>query len=410
MSLLASRFREIVSKEKDIRIKQEARPSMSYPTGFLSFDFLNGTISHGKAEGKEYKYYSVGIPDGTLVMTIGRTGCGKTTFVLQSAGNIVRPFKNAVIYHDDGEGGIADERKQQLTGLLDPDEYKSKYISRNTGITAENFYQRIIMIHDIKLADPDNFMYDTGHNDIFGERIFKFQPTVYILDSLTQLMPDSVTEEEELSGQMSTTSTAKTTANIIRRIIPKLKSANIILFIINHILEDVQIGIFKKKADLGYLKQGERIPGGRTPLYLANNVIRLDDVSKLKEGEGFDIDGMIVSASLLKSRSNKANKSVNLVFTQEKGFDYDLSLLLLLKENKRLKGAGAYLSIGDCPIKFSQKQFKDKLAANPELQQAFNIEVAEILKTLVREVTYESVNKSVVTENILTEMNNQLIA
>lgn len=409
MSLLVQNFRNTVNKSKDLRMKNEAQPTVCYPTGFLSFDFRNGMILHGKKDNKEYKYYSVGIPDGSLAMNIGRSGCGKTTFTLQVAGNIVRPFDNAAIFHDDAEGGIAEERKQQLTGL-DPESFRKRYIGRNVGITAENFYERITMIHDIKLADPDSFLYNTGEYDMYGNPIFKMQPTVYILDSLSSLMPEDLTEEEKLSGQMSTTATAKMNASIFRRIIPKLKAANIILFVINHINEDVNISIFKKKAKLGYLKQGETIPGGNTPLYLSNLIIRLDDNSKLKEGEGFDVDGAIVSASLVKSRTNKAGQSVNLVFTQEKGFDYDLSLLLLLKENKKLGGAGAYLTIGDCPVKFAQRQFKDKLLEHPELQAALNKEVSMILKEMVSDMSYDNINRSTVSQSILSDMNNELIA
>lgn len=413
MSLLVQSFREKVSKEKDIRKKDESKPMTCYSTGFLGFDMRNGSIQYGKRDGKEYKYISAGIVDGTYNMIIGGTGTGKTTFVLQASGNIVRPFENSAIFLDDAEAASSAvvSRNQQLLGIYDPEEYKRKVIARNTGITAENLYERIVMIHDMKLAEPDKYMYDTGQYDMFGEKIYKLQPTVYILDSLMQLMPDAVTEEESLSGQMSVTSTAKTNAAIFRRIIPKLKAANIILFVINHILEDVNISIFKKKPDVPYLKQGERLPGGKTIPYLANNLIRFDLSSKLKSDEGFYIDGHIVSISFNKSRSNKAGKSVNMIFDQERGYDYDLSLYLLLKENKRIKGAGAYLYLESCPtIKFAQKQFKEKLMQHPELQDAFNKEVAPLLMEMVSEVTEEESERSVVSKNLFSMMNDELTA
>ena len=408
MSLLVNMFREQVAKMKDPRMKDESGTSVGYSTGFLSFDFRNGTIMHGKKEGQEYQYYSVGVADGSLCMFIGRSGFGKTTFTLQCAGNIIRPFEHSCIFHDDIEGGITEERKQQLTAL-DPMTFKTKYIGRNKGITAENFYERVKMIHDLKLEKSAELLYDTGQYDVYGERIYKLQPTVYILDSLAMLMPEKQTEEEELSGQMSATAVAKTNAAIFRRIIPMLKSANIILFVINHITMDIDIGVVKKKASISYLKQGESLPGGKTPQYLANNLFRLDDTSKLKEEKEFYIDGAIVTVSLVKSRSNKGGQSVDLVFNQERGFDYDLSLFLMVKNEKRLKGSGGYLYFEGSDVKFAQKNFKDKLLQSPELQEAFSNEVSQILKEMVYDISYKNTDQSVVSTSLFNKMNESLL-
>ena len=287
--------------------------------------------------------------------------------------------------------------------------FKTKYIGRNKGITAENFYERVKMIHDLKLEKSAELLYDTGQYDVYGERIYKLQPTVYILDSLAMLMPEKQTEEEELSGQMSATAVAKTNAAIFRRIIPMLKSANIILFVINHITMDIDIGVVKKKASISYLKQGESLPGGKTPQYLANNLFRLDDTSKLKEEKEFYIDGAIVTVSLVKSRSNKGGQSVDLVFNQERGFDYDLSLFLMVKNEKRLKGSGGYLYFEGSDVKFAQKNFKDKLLQSPELQEAFSNEVSQILKEMVYDISYKNTDQSVVSTSLFNKMNESLL-
>ena len=60
---------------------------------------------------------------------------------------------------------------------------------------------------------------------------------------------------------MSATAAAKTNAAIFKRIIPMLKSANIILFIINHINQKVDINpMMKSKSQVSYLKQNETLP------------------------------------------------------------------------------------------------------------------------------------------------------
>lgn len=379
--LLSSRFRDVVSKRKDARIKEESTSSVAYPTGFLNFDFMNGTVVHVKCKERNFNYYSVGIQDGCLVMLIGRSGCGKTTWAVQTAANIVKPFPKACIFHDDIEGGLTEYRKEILTGFT-PEELANRYISRNTGITAENFYERIRMIHDIKLENRADYEYDTGCFDSTGDRIYKLEPTVYILDSVALLMPAQYTEEEELSGSMSATAAAKTNSMSFKRIIPLLKMANIILLMINHINKKIDINpMAKTKSQVSYLKQDETLPGGNTIIYLTNLLLRFDDNSKFKEDEAFGIPGNLVDITLVKSRNNRAGKSCTLVFDQNRGFDPELSLFVMLKNAKRVNGAGAYLYIGNLDsVKFSQRNFKDKLHENPELQKVFMEEVMALLR------------------------------
>lgn len=386
MSGLADQFRTIVSKEKDPRKKKEAEPDIAYPTGFLAFDFLNGLkVYYKEKDSDNYKSYnSIGIVDGSMVTIIGRSGCGKTTFAMQVAGNIIKKYDTSSIFHDDIEGGIVLTRKQQLLDLYG-EEFESRYISRNTGITAENFYERIKTIHDIKNMNRAEYEYNTGEVNSKGEPIIKLEPTVYILDSLALLMPEKYVDEEDLSGQMAATAAAKTNSAIFKRIIPMLKNANIILMVINHITESVEINQFaRKQGQLAFLKPGETLGGGRVAVYVTNLLIRLDDHSKLKEEEAYGIDGIKVTVTLYKSRTTHAGNSITLILDYRNGFDKELSLFDLLKDHKRVGGAGAYLYFNCRPdLKFSQRQLKKKLEENPELQKAFATESFAVLQELI---------------------------
>ena len=410
MGMLSTLFRETVSKHKDSRMKEESSSGVGYSTGFLNFDFMNGTVVHVKSDTRDMKYYSVGIQDGCLVMLIGRSGCGKTTFAIQTASNIVREFPTACIFHDDIEGGLTEYRKELLSGFHG-DELKERYISRNTGITAENFYERIRMIHDMKLSHREDYEYDTGLFDTHGERIYKLEPTVYILDSVALLMPEQYTEEEELSGSMSATAAAKTNSMSFKRIIPMLKAANIILLMINHINKKIDINPMQRsKAQLSYLKQDESLPGGNTIIYLTNLLLRFDDNTKLKEDEAFGIPGNLVDITLVKSRNNRVGKTCTMVFNQAEGFDPELSLFLELKNAKRVNGAGAYLYFGDrSDLKFAQKNFKDKLATDPEFREVFISEALKYLKEDldaydVEEKESEKINSNI-SKDILSKLN-----
>ena len=406
MSILIQRFREETSQMKDIRMRKELERDVAYPTGFLGFDFMNGTVVHVKSPNMEFKYNSIGIVDGSIVMIVGRSGCGKTTFAIQSSAEIIKPYKTGAIYHDNLEGGIVQSRIEMLT-KLDSTELKSVYLARNSGVNSENVYERVKMIHDLKLNNFEDYEYDTGLFDENGHPIMKLEPTVYLLDSLAMLMPDKMTEEETMSGQMSTTAAARTNAQLFRRITPMLKAANIIFIVINHITEKVDISMFaKKKAQLSFLKPDETLPGGRTPIYLANLLIRLDDNGKLKESEGFGIKGSIVEATLLKSRTSAAGNSVNLIFDLDRGFDRELSMFQLLKEEGYVKGAGAYLYFKDHDeIKFAQKNFKSKLQSSPELQQIFSQVSYEVLMTLINDPTKEEVTSGFDIASAIYNMN-----
>lgn len=406
MSILADRFREKVSKSKDVRMKKETEYDVAYPTGMLAFDFMNGTVIHVKTDDMDFKYNSIGIVDGSMVTVIGRSGCGKTTFIMQSSSEIVKPYKTSCIYHDDIEGGIVQSRKELLMQMKG-DELIDKYIPRNSGITAENFFERIKMIHDLKLESRADYEYDTGLYSSNGDRIYKLEPTVYILDSLALLMPEKYANEDELSGQMAGTSAAKTNSAIFRRIIPMLKTANIMLFVVNHITDDVDINAFShKQAQVSYLKQGERLSGGKMAVYVSNLLIRLDDHSKFKPNEGFCIKGSLVTLTLLKSRTSSAGNSITMVFDYANGFDRELSLFYNMKELGFVNGAGAYLYIGDrSDKKFAQRNLKTKLKEDLEFREIFVETAYEMLSTLINKPSDSYADGFNLTNSILDLMN-----
>lgn len=385
--ILSRRFRESVSKMKDYRMKNETEFDVGYSTGFLALDFANGTMVHVRGASRQFAYRSVGITDGSMVMVIGRSGCGKTTFCIQSGANIIRPYKTSCVFEDNIEGGMTATRRAALSRFT-AEEINERFVCRNTGITAENFYERIKMIHDIKIENREEYEYDTGLYDDMGNRIYKLEPTVYILDSIALLMPEKYTEEDELSGQMAATAAAKANTAIFKRIMPMLKSANIILFVINHVTQAVSLNpMMMQKAQVSYLKPDEALPGGKAIVYLSNLMLRFDDGSKLKDSEGFGINGSIVDITFVKSRSNRAGKKATLVFNQELGYDEELSEFLMLKNNGYINGAGAYLYIGNRDdMKFSQKHFKEKLHTEPEFAKIFISAVQECLMSSIQDI------------------------
>ena len=390
---LMDKFRDRMKKAK-VSLNEEEFEVM-YPTGFLALDYLNGTMIHVHSEKINMNYKSIGIVDGSSNMFIGRSGCGKSTLVFQTIGNIARRFPTADIFIDDIEGSLPMSRKEFLLGLTE-EELNTRVHFRNTGITTENVYQQIRGIHDIKMENRSEYEYDTELYDTYGKRIFKLVPTIYCIDSFAMLMPDDINEKEELDNGMGASAVAKKNTQLIKKISQLLREANILLFTVNHINDDIQIGFLPKPAQLSGLKQGERLPGGKAALYIANNLFRLDDKGTLKASEGFGIDGTIVDISMIKSRTNRNKRAVPMIFNKTEGcFDSILSAFQLVKSEGRIGGAGSHLFLDNAPdIKFSQKEFKQILCSNPELQKVFAQTLKEILEPLLADTENKTIENS----------------
>ena len=410
MSLLLNNFNKVMSKSKDFGAKETAKFDVMYSTGFLAIDYLNGTVVHVKGNDRDFSYNSCGIVDGSTNTIIGRSGSGKSTLLMQICGNIVRPFiekdMSTGLFIDDIEGSLPYARKEFLLGLTE--EQISEYtVIRNSGITAENLYKRIKAIADEKINNEKEYTYDTGYYDIHGNRVFKMIPTVYVVDSLPMLLPENLSDEDDLAGSMAASSIAKTNTMVFKQISQLCKKANIIFFTINHILEEIQMGFIPKAAQISGLKQGERLPGGRAAIYLANNMLRVDDTNTLKPDKDYGIDGSIISMTLVKSRTNATKKSIPLIFNKTEGrFDEILSLFHLLKTEGVFSGAGAYQYLDDAPdAKFSQRNFKDVLSKSPELQKAFAKACYKILSTYLSETKAVEADVSEVSSNINSMFN-----
>lgn len=367
MTMLSTLFREQMMQTKDITKINEMNYSVSYPTGYPNLDFANGYVQEVNGELR----YELGISDGSINMLIGESSTGKTSLLISVACNIIRQFKTSCVFFEQAEVGTNLQRIKNLSGFTTDEEFASRFIIRDAGITIESVFDRVKSIHDIKVNNPDKFLYDTGMKDIQNKEIYKFEPTVVIIDSVKMVLSQKSTESSEISN-MSAAQNANSNGQYYTKMVPLCREANIIMILINHITTDINTGFLPKKSELPYLRQGEHISSGKVLTYIVSNMFRLDIKSKLKAEEGFGISGSVVNIDIVKSRTNKSGRArCFLVFDQETGFDSDLSLFLMLKEDKVIEGAGVSLRLPGCDVKFSQKNFKEKLYSNPELYQTF---------------------------------------
>lgn len=408
MTLLSQAFRAQVKQTKDISQKNEMTYSVSYPTGFLNLDFANGYVQDINGVLK----YEVGITDGSINMIISDSGVGKTTICTQIASNIIRRFKTSTVFYEQAEVGTNIQRIKNLSGFRSDQEFSDRFIIRDSGITIESIYDRVKMVHDIKVNNQSDYLYDTGLTDMRGEPIYKFEPTIFIVDSVKMVLSRKNAEADE-SNNMAAATNAKANSEYYTKMVPLCREANIIMLLINHITTDINTGFLPKKSELPYLKQGEHISGGKSLTYIQNNIFRLDIKSKLKAEDGLGIHGSIVNIDIVKSRTNISSRAnCFLVFDQKAGYDSDLSLFLLLKENKILEGSGAYLKLPGYDKKFSQRQFKEILYSDPEFYRIFVNICLDFFKTSLLNDYYKVKNEETMKgenmlpyESILNQLN-----
>ena len=184
---------------------------------------------------------------------------------IQIAANIVRPFANGTVIHYDLEGGTNYTRIGALTKYT-PDEMKEgKYILRQSNCSIEEIKKTIAKIYNEKTNNPDMYMYETGKVNEFGEPIRTYEPTCMIIDSVPSMhsfinenTKDGQKTLEEISTQTDKMRLTAEIGRFLAESLEKIKNANIILFLINHIKTKPGMGV-PQAPELAYLKQDETL-------------------------------------------------------------------------------------------------------------------------------------------------------
>ena len=375
---------------KDFSKMSEMNYSVSYGTGFLPLDYATGYIQ--EIDGK-YKY-ELGLSDGSINTLIGNAGTGKTSLLVAMACSIIKRFKHSAIFFEQAEVGTNIQRIKNLSGLRENTDFTDRFIVRDAGITIESIFKRVVAIHDIKLSRPDLYLYDTGMLDMMGKPVLKFEPTIFIVDSIKLVLSEKNTEAMEMNN-MSGAVNAKTNSEYYTKMVPLCREANIIMILVNHITPKVNTSFIPEKSEFPYLSQHEHLSNAKLLQYISNLMMRLDIKAKLDPKDDknpFGISGTLVSVDIVKSRTNKSGRSrCMLVFDQDIGFDPDLSMFLMLKQNAILEGQGRY-RIPDCDIKFTARNFKQTLYSNPEFYKAFNMFCFKYISSLLLD-EYERVKR-----------------
>lgn len=303
-----------------------------------------------------------------------------TTLSAQIAANIIRQYKYANVIHFDCENRFDVSRCETITQLPASyfnKEYGERYMIRTGHCGLDVIQEMVVKTYVNKMKLKHELTYDTGFKDEFGNEVHALEPTVIIIDSITTVLnetfnPESAKEASEAEKMRSNTEgarDAKTLKGFFKDVIPLCKEANIIIYGINHINQNMSMNAFLPVAkQQNYLKQDEIIPGGKTMIYYPFNIIKLtakpsDDFTE--EGDGFV--GHMVMVEPIKSSSNQSGNnskglSFEMVFTQKYGFDPLRTMIMYGRHYGMIEGNRARLKFkDDDSFNFSMKSlYHDK--------------------------------------------------
>ena len=322
-------------------------------TGFPLFDYYFGSVVNIHNElGEIIEQQSrVGQAVGTFNLFIGGTGSGKSTIAAQLASNIVRPYKYGSIIHFDAEQRMDLSRLENITRLPHIDfQDNGRYILKSGFIGLDTIQEMIVKIYGAKMQNAKELTIELPYTDEFNQQVRILQPTVIIIDSITSVINETFSvnnekefaEAQQLQSNTEGARSAKTIKGFFKDMLPLCKEANIIIYAINHINTNMSMNAFVQPTKQQmFLKQDESIPGGKILLYYPYNIVKLiakpsDSYSEEKDG----FAGHLVTIEPIKSSSNQSgnsNKGVNfdLVFSYKNGFD-SLRSLIVYGRNKGL--------------------------------------------------------------------------
>lgn len=387
-------------KEKFFRLSKEKEKAISKKYSIIRYNSDRSGIVSIDDLGYKCEMRCIYVDDPEhLYLTNDYIVTHNTTFAIQLASNIVRPFPNGSVIHCDLEGGSNYTRIAALSKYTPNEMKEGKYVLRQMKCSIEEIKMMISKIYLEKINNPKLYMYDTGKVNEFGDKIEVFEPTCLIIDSVASLTTyvnentkDGVTTLGEISSQTEQMRLTAEVGRFLKESMGMMKSANIIMFLINHIKDKPPLGPIPSAPELRYLKSNETLPCGKALQYYTNTMIRLTSIGAEKyemETDGFN--GFGVAAQFVKNRGNVDGTSVPLVFDKVHGYDSLRSSVSFAKTNEMLGGnRNGYYFINNKEQKFTQKEIHQCFADNRELYKIMYNHILPVLDNVLSSVSPES--------------------
>lgn len=355
-----------------------------------------------------------GIQAGSFNVLTGNTQSYKSTILLQMEANIA--FSNdGNVVHYDAENRLVVQRVKNLTKLNDDwfDGDFPRFKLRCGAIGYDTLQSDITEIYYNKMKHKDLLLRDTGEVDHLNRPIMLMPPTIVGVDSISDVIAKeySINDKNFLSdmGELRNNAdgmrNAKTLRGLLTDILPMMKEANIILFVIAHKGSNAAMSAFQQPAkQFQYGKHDEKISGGKALEYGCSALLNLTAEISAESRYTIEKDGFAgntvlfepIKASTNESGNDKTGLGFEIVIDKRgRGVDNVRSLILFLNSKNRLKGnkAGYYVLDNEgntITEKFTWKNVYEFFEKDPVAYKKFMITAKEELDKLLATATNDA--------------------
>lgn len=332
----------------------------------------------------------IGMDTGKFNLLLASNGVGKTTYIIQTMMNIIDMYETEGRFFDI-ENGLNDARIRTMSAKYDDGgDIASDYFKYdNYKIYSETIRDRVSKIIAGRF-DTNKAKDQTPKAELrmkspapFHDNLEMTSPYVFAMDPLGKLETSSIATKLEADAEYASMTDGQIRAKANKAMLKVMKDpmilGNAIMFISNHLIINPDMGQFKKgRKGSAYMNAGESAHGGEEQFAIADAIIKMRSVQKLKDPDKeFGFVGDIVALTIVKSRNASPNTVVQMAFNHAEGYDELFSEYLLLKNNDRVN-TGSWSTLEGLPdIKFRQKEFKQKYYSNLEFRTHFHTLLAE---------------------------------
>lgn len=296
-----------------------------------------------------------GFAVGTLGMTIGAPGCGKSMISIQTMASGQRKFKDKI-----------------LVSFLDSEEATTIVRLSNLGV---------------------RFPKIKPYTDITVEKVFKFleglclykemkhivdQPSIVVWDSVANTLSEKEREVEDVNSAIGYK--ARLLSLLIPKYCAKLAQYNISLLTINQLRDNIQIGNMKPAKELKFMTTGKTIPGGNALKFNSFHLLEMR-VKEVLKPDKYGFDGIKVSVWCVKNKLFPPNIPVEVVGNFVTGFSNFWTNYDFMVECGVLNtGAWNYLINDPKQRKFRTKDAIELYKSDPEFKEIYDSEAKSAIQ------------------------------
>lgn len=350
--------------------KSKLRDKVYYPCGFRNIDVLIGTNIYDSDD--KLIRANRGFGSGTWNTVAGPSGIGKTTFAIQMGANITKPLIDlgAKLFVLDVEGGFTVDRIKAIANYSD-NETRCITIVEDTPYI-ESVGELINSI--IEFKKKYNLKYKA--KNAYNQDIEIYVPTVFVIDSLTQ-MPSQTVYEEEKQNPTDALHQAGAIDKLFKLYRRKMIEYNIIVFSICAITEEINMAnpMARPKKRWKGLPATVKILGGRKNAYNSDIGILMDSYEeatkdKLDTKVSFLDSNYSINCILFKSRQGLDALEFNLIASLQNEFNALASFIYECQNLKIIESAGSVKKIQGLDTNIRTQDLITKFKEDPEVRKA----------------------------------------